>query len=203
MQKLKTLASAALLLVCGAAAAQLGNGGSTYAGVDKVNLNPAQIVAQFVVTTQSLLAADAGLLTALGQKDAAAKAGAESHKLPPDATRSALETALKVQADSNRVLERQMSATAALTDADKQAFSTHLGALARGIIDYAAMAGDTADLRKSMKANGGAASSALYAIKALPSSVKDLGQTLKSAISYAKANDIALPAEVNQANALL
>jgi hypothetical protein len=199
LKNLTKLAAAALLLAAGAASAQLGNGGSTYAGVDKGKPNPGQIVAQFVTTTQSLLAADAGMLAALGQKDAAAKAGAEGQNLAPDASRSALESALQVQADSGQALEKQLAAKAALSDADKQAFSSHAGALARGMLDYAAMARDTADMRKTMKASGGVASAALYAIKALPSSVKDLGQTLKSAQAYAAANAIELPAEVKQA----
>ncbi|MRX08747.1 hypothetical protein GJ697_12940 [Pseudoduganella sp. FT25W] len=193
-----TMAGAALLLACGAASAQLGNGGGTYAGVDKVNLNPPAIVASHLDNAQLVLNADAKLLGAVGMNDAAAQAAAAG-TLTADATRAQIEEALKVQSDSGHALEQKLAAKAELNDTAKLAFSSAVGDLARGLTAEAGMARDLAEVRKTLKPGGGAAASAIYLSKALPGSVKDLGETLRAAAAYAKANNIMLPQAATEA----
>jgi hypothetical protein len=194
-----TMAGAALLLACGAASAQLGNGGGTYAGVDKVNLNPPAIVASYVDNAQLVLNADSKLLHAVGLADVGAKAAAEAGTLPADATRSQIETALQVQSDSGHALEQKLAAKAELNDAARLEFVTAVGDLSRGVIAQAGMARDLAEVRKTLKPGGGAAASAIYLSKVLPGSVKDLGQTLQATVAYAKANNITLPQVATEA----
>lgn len=199
----KHLAGAALALACGAASAQLGNGGGTYAGVDKVNTNPVQIVSAFVGITKTVLAGDAGMLGALGLKEQAGKAGAAAAALEAGPSRSQIEDVLKLQADNSQALEAKMAGKAELSDAAKQEFGSGVADLASGMMQYAAMSKDLFDLKKTVRPIGGPASSALYVSKSLPGSVKELGQTLKAAVAFAKANNISLPQQVNDALALL
>ncbi|NGZ83653.1 hypothetical protein [Duganella aceris] len=199
---LNRLAAAALLLACGSAAAQLGNGGGTYAGVDKININPPAIVAQFVGNAQALLNADKTLLAAVGLPELAAKAGAEAGALAPDATRAQIENALKTQSDSGQALEQQL-AKAKLDDAARLQFSMGIGDLARGVIQYAGMSRDLVEMRKAIKPAGAAGASSIYLTKALPGAVKELGQTLKAVVDYAKANNITLPPVAAEALAQL
>jgi hypothetical protein len=200
----KRLAGAALLLACGAAwsQTQLGNGGGTYAAVDKIDINPPAIVAKFVDQAQALLNADKTLLKAVGLAELAAKAEAEANGLAPDSTRGQLEAALKTQADSGEALQRQLS-KASLDDAAKLQFSMGIGDLSRSLIQYAGLSRDLIEIRKTVKPGGGAGASTVYLTKALPGAVKDLGQTLKAAVDYAKANNITLPPVASEALALL
>ena len=193
------LAGATLLLACTTAWAQLGNGASTYAGVDKVNLNPPAIVAQYVDNAQTLLNADKTLLGAVGLADLAAKAGTEAAALTADASRSQIESALKTQADSGQALEQKMAAKTELNDAAKQQFSAGVGDLSRGLIQVSGMSRDLTDIRKTLKPGNSASITAIYLSKALPGSVKELGQTLKTAVAYAKANNITLPQSAAEA----
>lgn len=189
---LKRLAGMALLLACGGAWAQLGNGGGTYAAIDKLSFNPPAIVAAFVGNAQTLLNADKTLLNAVGLPELAAKAAAEAGALAPDATRAQIESVLKTQSDSGQAIEQQL-AKAKLDDAAKLQFSLGIGDLARGVIQYASMSRDLIDMRKALKPAGAAGASSVYLTKALPGTVKELGQTLKAVVAYARANNITLP----------
>lgn len=193
----------ALMLASGAALAQLGNGGGKYEGVDKVNLKPAQMVEKFVDMAQGVLGADNSLLSSVGLAEQAGKAGAEAKALTPDASRGQLESALKLQTDSGLALEQKLAAKADLNDAGKQQFSAGIGELSRGVIQYAGFSRDLNDIKKNLRPIGGANSAVIYLAKVLPTSVKELGQTLKAAVAYAKANNIAVPAEADEALAQL
>lgn len=195
------LAAAALLLACTTASAQVGNGGGTYAGVDKANPQPARIVSQFVDTAQVLLAADATLLTALGAKDQADKVSADARALTPESSRSQLESAIKAQTDGGQAIEQKLGGKVELDDAARSQFGGGVSELARGLVQYSAMSADLVDLKKYVKPTGGAASSALYLSKALPGSSKEVAQTLKAAVAYARANNIPVSAEATAAAA--
>lgn len=200
---LKQLAVSALLLACGAASAQLGNGGGKYEGVDKGRINPQQVVDHFVETTQSLLGADNRLLAAVGLPDLAAKASAEANALASNMTRAQFESALNAQAEVGQALQQKLAAKAALDDGAKLQFSSAVGQYADGLIVYAGLSRDLIQARKTMSNTGGAASSATYLAKALPGAVKDMGATLKAAVDYAKANNITLPPSAAEALAQL
>ncbi|TFW30077.1 hypothetical protein [Duganella callida] len=193
------LAGAALLLASGAASAQLGNGGGTYAGIDKVNTNPPAIVAGYIETQLEVLNADSKLLAAFGLGDQALKAGAEAGALTPGATRAQIESALKVQADSGQALQDKLAAKAPLNGQAAVEFSSAIGDLSRGLINEAGMARDLVEVRKTLTTNGGAAASVIYLSKALPGAARDLGKTLQAAVDYARANNITLPPVASEA----
>jgi hypothetical protein len=201
----KALASAALLMACSLASAQLpiGNGGALFAGVDKANPNAPQILGIYLENARTLLNADRDLLAAVGLSEQAAKTAAEAQGLAADASRSQIENALKVQADSGQALVQKLSANPELSAAGRLQFIASVGALSRGLMAASGMSRDLTDIRKTLKGSNSAAISVLYLAKALPGSVKELGQTLQAAVTYAKANNITLPPEANEALALL
>jgi hypothetical protein len=201
----KALAGAALLLACGLASAQLpiGNGGALFSGVNKANPNPSQILDIYIGNAQALLNANKDLLSAVGLSEPAARAGAEAQNLTPQSSRSQIENALKIQADSGQALTQKLAAGEALSAAGKLQFITGVTALSHGLIASAGMSRDLVDIRKTLKGANGAAISVLYLSKALPGSVREVGQTLQAAVAYAKANNLTLPPVANEALALL
>nr|WP_315251431.1 hypothetical protein [uncultured Duganella sp.] len=196
---LKALAGAALLLACGIASAQLGNGGGTYAGVDKANPNAPDILGTYVEHAKTTLNAGQVLLNAVGLAEEAGKAGAEAQGLSADATRSKIESSLKVQADGGQALMQKLAAKPALSDAARQQFTNGVAELSRGYLAEAALSRDLVDIRKTLKGSNAASISVLYLSKALPGAVKELGQTLQAAAAYAKANNITLPQAATEA----
>lgn len=196
---LKALAGAVLALACGVASAQLGNGGGTYAGVDKANPSAPDILGNYIDNAKTLLNASQLLLNAVGLPDEAGKAGAEAQGLSADTTRAKVETSLKVQADSGQALAQQLATKPALNDAARQQFSNGVAELSRGYLAQAAMARDLSDIRKTLKGANAPAIAVLYLAKALPGAVKQLGQTLQAAAAYAKANNLTLPPSANEA----
>lgn len=196
---LKALAGAALLLACGIASAQLGNGGGTYAGVDKANPNAPDILGTYVDHAKTTLNASQVLLNAVGLAEEAGKAGAEAQGLSADATRSKIESSLKVQADGGQTLVQKLAAKPELNDAARQQFANGVAELSRGYLAEAGLSRDLVDIRKTLKGSNAASISVLYLSKALPGAVKELGQTLQAAAAYAKANNITLPQTATEA----
>lgn len=196
---LKALAGAALLLACGIASAQLGNGGGTYAGVDKANPSAPNILGTYVDHAKTSLTASQVLLNAVGLAEEAGKAGAEAQALSADATRSKIESSLKVQADGGQALVQKLAAKPELNDATRQQFANGVAELSRGYLAEAALSRDLVDIRKTLKGSNAASISVLYLSKALPGAVKELGQTLQAAAAYAKANNITLPQAATEA----
>lgn len=196
---LKALAGAALLLACSIASAQLGNGGGTYAGVDKANPNAPDILGTYVDHAKTTLNASQVLLNAVGLAEEAGKAGAEAQALSADATRSKIESSLKVQADGGQALVQKLAAKPELNDATRQQFANGVAELSRGYLAEAALSRDLVDIRKTLKGSNAASISVLYLSKALPGAVKELGQTLQAAAAYAKANNITLPQAATEA----
>lgn len=192
---LNTLAGAALLLACGMAPAQLpiGNGGTLFAGIDKANPNAPEILSGYIDHARTTLHGEQALLGAIGLTDLAARAGAQAQGLGADATRSTIETALQVQSDSGQALVEALAGQPPLSDAARQQFANGVAALSRGYLGTAGMARELVDIRKTLKAANAPAISVLYLSKALPGTVRELGQTLRAAAAYARANNITLP----------
>jgi hypothetical protein len=198
---LKALAGAALLLACGVASAQLpiGNGGALFSGIDKANPDAPAIVGQYVETAQATLNADQALLSAVGLNEQAGKAAAEAQGLSANATRSQLENAFKIQADSNQALQQKLAARPELNDAGRQQFVNGIAELSRSYLAGAAMSRDLVDIRKTLKGSNAPAIAAIYLSKALPGAIKEQAQTLQAAAAYAKANNITLPQVTSEA----
>lgn len=203
--RMSVLLGALMMAVSGIASAQFG--GLTNAlggGKSSGGASAEQIVKRYVSGTQSVMNADANMLAALGLKDESEKAALHAKNLTEGATKDALEGAAKVQTDSSKVLEERMKGQKVVMDEEsKKRFSNGLADLARGVIQYVGVSKDVSGFKPSVSSLGSAATSAAYIVQSLPTSLKSVGSTLKTAIEFSKSNNIPLPKEANDATALL
>jgi hypothetical protein len=202
----KAIAGVTLVLVSGIASAQLGGLGKSLGigGGSGGGATAEQIVAKYVGGAQSVMRADANMLAAVGLKDEAEKASVQAKNLTEGATKNSLEEAHAVQTASSKALEEKLSGKKIEMDAaSKKQFADGLVDLAKGVVLYVGMSKDVSGFKPSVSSVGNAAGSALYVAKGLPDSIKNLGHTLKMAIDFAKANNIPVPKEANDATALL
>ncbi|MBX9868840.1 MAG: hypothetical protein K2X63_03510 [Burkholderiaceae bacterium] len=163
-----------------------------------------QMVSKYVSGTKNVTQADAKMLEAVGLKDEAAKAALQAQNLTEGATKGNLEDADKVQTESSKALEEKLNGKKVTMDAaGKKLFASGLKDLAVGMIQYVGMSKDVSSFKPSITSIGGSAKSALYVVKTLPSSIKNLGTTLKAAIDFSKENDIPIPKEATDATGLL
>lgn len=195
--------AAAILLGIAPAFAQLGNGGTTYSGLGNSKDPAGDLMTAFVALTQANLAADAELFAAIGQAGEADKASAAASTLATDATVGVLETVVGAQSETGAALQRALDGkTAALDETSKRRFGEAMLALATSLKRYAALSKDLPDLKQSLRNGTGKARSALYAAKTIPGSFADTRRTMKSAAAFARANQIPVAAEVDEANAM-
>lgn len=200
----KAIAGVALVLVSGIASAQLGGFAKSLTGGGGGSVTAEQIVAKYVGGTQSVMRADANMLAAVGLKDEAEKASVQAKNLTEGATKNSLEEAAAVQTASSKALEEKLAGKKIEMDAaSKKQFADGMVDLAKGVVQYVGMSKEVAGFKPGVSSIGNAAGSALYVAKGLPDSVKGLGHTLKMAIDFAKANNIPVPKEANDATALL
>jgi hypothetical protein len=199
----KAIAGVALVLVSGFASAQLGGFAKSLGGGGG-GATAEQIVTKYVGAAQSVMRADAGMLSAVGLKDEAEKASVQAKNLTEGATKNSLEEASAVQTASSAALEKALKGKKIeMDDASKKQFAGGVAELAKGVIQYVGMSKDVSGFKPGLSSIGNSAGSALYVAKNLPDSIKSLGSTLKLAIDFAKTNNIPVPKEANDATALL
>lgn len=199
------LLGASIFAASGMAFAQFGGlpkvGGGAAAGG---GVSAEQIVKKYVGGTQSVMNANANMLAAIGKKEESERAALQAKNLTEAATKDQIEEAAKVQTEGSKAIEAELSAKNVTLDAaGKKKFGEGVGDLAKGIIQYVGMGSEVKGFKPSPTSLGGAANSALFIVKNLPDSIKNLASTLNKAIEFSKANNIALPKEANDATALL
>lgn len=159
-----------------------------------------QIVKKYVGGTKNVISADTNMLKALGLKDQAAKSELSAKTMTEGATSDALEDAAKVQTESSKAIEAKMTGEKVVMDAaSKKQFANGMVDLASGIKQYIGMSSDVKGFKPSVSSVGGATGSAIFIAKSLPTSTSNLMGTLKKAIEFSKANDIAVPKEASEA----
>ncbi|MBV6320703.1 hypothetical protein [Duganella violaceipulchra] len=201
----KAIAAVAMVMVAGAASAQLGSlTKSLNIGTGGGSASAEQIVAKYVGGTQSVMRADANMLAAVGLKDEAEKASVQAKNLTEGATKGSLEEAAAVRTSSSEALERTLNGKKIEMDAaSKKQFANGVGDLAKGVIQYVDMSKDVSGFKPGMSSFGAAAGSAIFVAKNLPDSIKNLGRTLKTVVDFSKANNIPVPKEATDATSLL
>lgn len=192
----------ALVLGSAAAYAQLGNGGTTYSGVGAGG-GAGPMMEQFVAVSQSVMAADAGMLAALGMQAEADKAGTQVSALRTDSTPGGFEAAVKAQTATAAILERALGAGGVVPDQAKAGFTAAVDAIAAGIRRYAALSGTLPEMKKQLRLAGGDARSALYVTRVIPGALSELRQTLKAALAFSRANNIPVSEEAAATGASL
>jgi hypothetical protein len=183
--------------------AQLGNGGATYSDVMSSSDKSGDLMRTFVAVTQSTMAADATMLAAIGQAGDADKAIAQLKKLTADANIETTEAVLAAQTQAGVALERGLAGKQVVFDeAGKRQFGDAMLALAKSIQEYAALTKQLPALKQSLKMAGTPARVSYYASKTVAGSLGEMRQALKAAAAFARANAIAVGADVEQALAM-
>ncbi|MDB5814997.1 MAG: hypothetical protein JWN23_2114 [Rhodocyclales bacterium] len=197
--------ASSLMAASSSAFAQFGGLSKLAGGGDSAtSVSADQVVQKYVGGAQNVMSADKKMLEALGAKDKAAIAELSAKNLTQGATKDSVQDAAKVQTDSSKALETAMKNQTSEMDAkSKQQFSDGLVDLARGVIQYVGMGTAVTNFKPSLTSIGSSTDSAIFIVKNLPDSIKALGGTLKSAIDFAKTNNIPVPPDATKATAML
>lgn len=202
---LAALIATASLLSANGAHAQFGDLKKSLGGGDKSSgISAEQIVSKYVGGSKSVLQADGKMLDAVGLKEQGAIASLQAQNLTEGASKDNLEETAKIQTDSSKALEEKLNGKKVTMDAaSKKLFADGVKDLAGGVIQYVGMSKEASGFKPNLGSISGSGKSAVYVVKSLPSSIKNLGSTLKLAIEFSKANDIPVPKEANDATSLL
>ncbi|MFT3961687.1 hypothetical protein [Propionivibrio sp.] len=202
------LLGASLCALSGVVSAQFGNLPKTIPGMASASpgssVTPEGIVSRYVAGSKHVNNADIKMLRAVGLKDEADRAELQAKNLTEGATKDALEESVKSQTESSKALEARLAGGKVEMDAkSKEMFAAGMADLGRGIVQYAAMSKEASGFKPGPSAIGGSTTSALYVVKTLPDSIRNLASTLKSSMDFAKANNIPVPKEAADATAAI
>lgn len=212
-KKTVAIAITALFLAPAVSIAQLPKipslgGGSSASGGGDAAAQQDQLVRAYVGADKEVLTAQAKMADAVGLKDRAAQLQATSDALGAGATKENLEASETMQSEASQEIQAKLKdGNVKLDAAGKKKFSEGLGSLGRGIAKYATLKGPIASFQSSLTGGGvagalGAASklnAGRYIVGSTPGHVKNLSSTLSTAVSYAKSNDIPVPADATAA----
>ena len=168
------------------------------------SVSPDSIVSKYIAGSVSVNNADVKMLRAVGLKDEADRAELQAKNLTEGATQEALEASAKSQTESSKALEAKFTSGKMKMDAQSKAqFAAGMVDLGKGVLQYVAMSKEIAGFKPSPAAIGGSTLSAVYIVKNLPDSILSLVSTLKSSVSFAKANNIPVPKEAADATSAI
>ncbi len=160
------------------------------------SISAENIVKKYVDGSKDVMTADVHLLNALGLKEQAAKEELAAKNLTEGATASGLEDAVAIQTESSKALAEKMNEEkVVMDDKSKKTYTKGLLYLAKGMLKYKGLTSDVKSYTPSVSSIGTAGNSALYIVKSLPTSSKNLYETLKKAVSFARENKIEVPKE--------
>lgn len=213
VKKALAIAITAVLLAPALSVAQLPKipsfgGGLGSSGGGDATAQQDQLVRAYVGADKEVLSAQAKMADAVGLKDRAAQLQATSDALGAGATKENLEQSETMQSEASQEIQAKLQdGNVKLDAAGKKKFSEGLGSLGRGIARYATLKGPIASFQSSVTGGGvagalGAASklnAGRYIVGSTPGHVKNLSSTLNTAVTYAKSNDIPVPADATAA----
>lgn len=195
------LVSAAILTPLSAQAFGLGNipgmgAQSDNAGSADLSGAQDQLVKQYVSAAQSVLDGDTKMAEALGLTNNAASNRAASAALTDGATKGALSDADKASSDTSSAVADKLKNAGNLDAPAKAKFAAGISSLAQGLVKYVGMKGAFDSFASSLSSASPMMlpklQSGAYIVSSLPSNLKTLTSSLKNAIAYAKAHDIAV-----------
>jgi hypothetical protein len=178
---------------------ELGNGGTTYSSVARTQDRSVGFMPRFVELTRAEIAANAALLASLGLAEEAKRASSLSEGFVAETTPGKVETVVGSAAAAHQQGVRKLAARPALDDANKAMFAAGALALAQAATGYSAMTENFGATKKALSDAGASGRIALFAAKTMPETTAQLRQELKAVLEFAKANNIALAPEVNDA----
>ena len=179
-----------------------GNGGTTFAGM-QVTTRPEEFLGKFVELEKADGAANAALLSAMGDAEAAKKVSSQLATLDLNATPAEISAATAATRAARQRVSEMLAAQRPLSDASK-------AGLASGALDLANTAHGFTLLTKNINATkqtlamaGGPARIALFAARATPDVATQVRAELSAMLAFASANQLSLAPEVSQAAAEL
>jgi hypothetical protein len=160
-----------------------------------------QLVKSYTGASGEVMTANSKMLLALGDKDASDKAKLTADAYTSGATKGNLEDADKAANEQNAALVQALAQKREL-DADAKAkFADALVTLVSGMTKYVGMQKAVADFSTSLKSASVLQMPKLragaYVATSFPTGMHNLGTTLKSAVAFAKTNNIKVPANAN------
>ncbi len=165
------------------------------------------LVRSYVGASKEVLSANAKMATALGLKEQAASAASTADSLGDGATIGALGDGNKVVSDTSGAIAESMAKKPVLDAASKATFAEGLVHLVNGSVKYAGMGKDVSAMGKSLQSANPMQltklTSAAWVVSKFPGSASDLFSTVQTAIAFARANDIEVPANAADATAAL
>lgn len=215
MRKLMTtVAAAAIALSCSTGAlAQLGGLGgmlkSATGGGSASDLTGQQdsLVRSYVAANKDVLTANSKMLEALNLKDAAATSQATSDSLTEGATKDNLDAANKAVAASTAAVAAELAKKPVLDANSKALYAQGLVSLASGAGKYVGLGKSVSGMSSSMSSANPMALAklqpAVSVVSNFPTSLSNVGETLKKAVAFAKSSDIPVPANAHDALAAL
>ena len=158
------------------------------------------LVTSYVTASKDVLNSQSKMLSALGLKDQAAKAQAESDALGAGATTGNLKDEETAQSDNSKALADALKAPNSNLDAEsKKIYTQGLVFLAAGLVQYTGMSKDVDAFR------GGLAGASVlqvpklqtgaYVVKTFPGNLQNLTETMRNAVAFAHSHGIEVPPE--------
>lgn len=184
-----------------------GSGSSSSGGGDAVAQQD-QLVKAYVAADKEVLVAQAKMADAVGLKERAAKLNAASEALGAGATKDSLEASETMQSEASQEIQAKLKDSNLQMDAaGKKKFADALGSLGRGIVKYSNLKGPIASFQSALTGGGAAGlmtaatklAAGKYIVTSTPGHVKNLSDTLSTAVTFAKSNDIPVPADATAA----
>ncbi len=165
------------------------------------------LVRTYVSASKEVLTANSKMAEALGLKDAATASKATASALTEGATQGNLSDADKVVSSSSDAVSAELKKGPKLDAAAKAKFSDGLGNLAKGVLQYAGLGksiqGFTSGLKSASPLVLTKLQSGAYIAKSFPTGTKNLSTSLQNAVTYAKSNNIPVPADATKALSLI
>lgn len=160
-----------------------------------------QLVKQYVSASKSVLDGNSKMADALGLKEVAAKLRASGEALGEGSTKGSISDMNKVSSEGATNIAEKLKNTVAMDAESKAKFSSGMVSLALGMGKYVGMKGPFDSFQKGLSTASPMMlpklASGAYIVSSLPGNVQNLGTALSSAISFAKSQNIEVPANVN------
>lgn len=179
-----------------------GNGGTTYAGL-QVTTRPEEFLGKFVELAQADGAANAALLTAMGDAEAAKKVSSQLATLDTNATPADISAATAATRAARQRVTDMLAAHLTLSDASKASIASGALKLANTAHGFTLLTRNINATKQSLSQAGAPARIALLAARATPDQAAQLRAELGAMLSFAGANQLSLAPEVGQAAAEL
>jgi len=172
-------------------------------GGNKLSGAQDQLVTQYVAADKDVLDANGKMDDALGLKDQAAQARAESAALSSGATLDNLKAADAGSSNNDTVIAAAYKNPPEMDAKAKATFTEGLEFLGKGLLKYVAMKSSVTSFGSSLTSVSPAAlpklQSGAYIVKVFPGNSKNLFTSLNNAVTFAKAHDITVPPDATQA----